>query len=339
MAKKKVEQTTLKEDPDYDANMSSIQTHPTKTAAMGALMDIFQKLSHEQALNFLNLALSSIGNEASGVPDGAAAHNAASVSMKPSDAMRETYEADVLALFGDNKELSEEHKEKVLTLFEAALNAREAALRVTLDEEYDNRLEEETEAITHFFEEGIDTYLSYGMNKWLEENKIEVQNALAAEKAQEFFEDLIDLCRYHNVAVPEEEIDVVESLTSKVDQLNDDLNESVEREIQLAKELEKYMKAEIVESVADGLPLTQKEKLRTMVESFSLDEGFTDKVKTVKEQHFGVGKKGPTNTGIITEEVNEENIPQNKRVYYPGMDKVVASLASMSKRVADKKQS
>jgi hypothetical protein len=335
MAKKKVEEKVLKEDPDYDANVSSIQTHPTKTAAMGALMDIFQKLSHEQALNFLNLALSSIGNEASGVPDGAAAHNVSTIAAKPSDAMRETYEADVLALFGDNKELAEEHKEKVLTLFEAALNARESVLRVTLEEEYENKLEEETEAITHFFEESIDTYLTYGMNKWLEENKIEVQNAVAAEKAQEFFEDLIELCRYHNVSVPEDKIDVVEGLTAKVEQLQADVNEAVDTQIQYAKELEKYKKAEIVESVADGLPLTQKEKLKTMVESFSLDEGF---VKTVREQHFPLGKKGPTDTGIITEEVNEDTSTR-KPVYYPGMDKMVAQLSSMSKRLADKKQS
>jgi hypothetical protein len=336
MAKKKVEEKVLKEDPDYDANVSSIQTHPTKTAAMGALMDIFQKLSHEQALNFLNLALSSIGNEASGVPDGAAAHNVSTIAAKPSDAMRETYEADVLALFGDNKELAEEHKEKVLTLFEAALNARESALRVTIEEEYNNRLDEETDAITSFFEENIDTYLTYGMSKWLEENKIEVQNAVAAEKAQEFFEDLIELCRYHNVSVPEDKIDVVEGLTSTVDKLKADLNEAVDIQIQYSKELEQYKKAEILESVANGLPLTQKEKLKTMVESFSLDEDFAEKVKTVREQHFPLGKKGPTDTGIITEEVNEDTTPK-KQVFYPGMDNMVKQLSSMSKRIAEKK--
>lgn len=340
MAKKKtVEPKVIKEDPDNGANVASIQTHPipdTKTGAMGALMQIFQQMSTEQALNFLNLTLQQIGHEADNIPDGTAQRNAASISMKPSDAsMRETYEADVLALFGD-QELAEDHKEKVLTLFEAALNARVAAERVSLDEEYEARLDEEIKEVTTFFEDKIDEYLTYGMKKWIEENQVAIQNTLAAEKAGEFFEDLLALCSYHNVPIPDESVDVVEELKAQLEQAHAERNEAVSQSISLSNALEEYRRSEALDSVSEGLALTQKEKLKTMVESFEFNDGFADKVKTVRDQHFGKGK-GPSDTGIIVEDVNEDTGSQPKRQSHPGMERYVAAVSMTAKSIVAKK--
>lgn len=336
MAKKKVVEKRLNEDPDYGANMASVATHPipdSKTAAMGALMGIFQQLSQEQALNFLNLALSQIGQEAANIPDGIHMHNAASVAMKPSDAvgsMRETYEADVLALFGDNKELAEEHKEKALTLFEAALNARLALKEAELEEQFGQALEEEVANVAEFFEDKIDEYLTYGMKEWLQENQVGVMNSIAAEKATEFFDDLKSLCAYHNISVPEEEVDVVEELTGRVEDLTSQVNEAVAKVIELSKELEGYHKEEVIDSVSEGLALTQKEKLRSMVEAFELNEDFEDKVKVVRKQHFDLSK-GPKDTGILNENVNEETPGATKpKVVAPEIKRYMQALAMTS---------
>lgn len=333
MAKKK--QTVLKEDPDYGANMASVQTHPipdSKTAAMGALMGIFQQLTQEQALNFLNLALQQIGHEADNIPDGIHMHNAATVAMKPSDAvgsMRETYEADVLALFGDNKDLAEEHKEKALTLFEAALNARLAVEKVALEEQFEQALEEEVANVAEFFEEKIDEYLTYGMKEWLQENEVGVLNTIAAEKAAEFFDDLKALCEYHNISVPEEEVEVVEELTTKVEDLTAQVNEAVAKAIELSRELDAYRKEEVIDTVSEGLALTQKEKLRSMVEGFELNEDFEDKVKTVRNQHFALSK-GPKDTGILNEDVNEDNGAPKPKLVNPEMKRYMQALSLTS---------
>lgn len=342
MAKKKIEEKQLNEDPDYGANAASVQMHPiadTKTAAMGALMGIFQQLSQEDALNFLNLMLQQIGHEADLVPDGIHMHNQASVSMKPSDAvgsMRETYEADVLALFGDNKDLAEEHKERALTLFEAALNSRLALETATIEEAYQEQLEEEVAQVSEFFEEKINEYLTYGMREWLKENEVAVTNTLAAEKATEFFEDLIGLCHYHNISVPDDQIDVVEELTARVEELTSQVNEAVAKVIDLSDELEEYQKEAVIDNVSEGLALTQKEKLRTMVGSFQLNEDFAGKVKTVRDQHFALSK-GPKDSGILNENVNEDTGTHTKPVMHPGMNRYVQALSLTAKSISSKK--
>ena len=65
--------------------------------------------------------------------------------MKKEDIEVEEYdmEDDVNALLG-GEELSEEFKAKAKTIFEAAINAKVAEIRATIEEEYEARIAEES---------------------------------------------------------------------------------------------------------------------------------------------------------------------------------------------------
>ena len=70
---------------------------------------------------------------------------------------------------------------------------------------------------------------------------------------QVFVENYIDL--------PEEKVDVVEEIQAQLDTMEAKLNESIEENVELQKSVGTYIKNGIVTEIAEGLSLSQREKL------------------------------------------------------------------------------
>ena len=225
-------------------------------------------------------------------------------STKPSDAsakMEETEEdgeetiaetkydftEDVDALVA-GEELSEEFRQRATTIFEAAVTARVNDEVKAITEAFESTLAEEVEGIKTELAEKVDSYLSYVAETWMKENALQVEHGIKNEIAESFFNGLKDLFIEHNMSVPEEKFNMLDGMVGELDEMEAKLNEQIDANVQLNKQLGSYIKMEIVNECAAGLAETQKEKLASLAEGveFETEEDFRNKVATIKESYF-----------------------------------------------------
>ena len=203
-------------------------------------------------------------------------------------------EEDVNALLG-GEDLSEEFKEKAKTIFEAAINAKVAAVKEEIQAEFDAKLAEEVETAKASLAERVDSYLEYVADEWFAENQLAVEAGLKTEMTESFLEGMKSLFEEHYVSIPEEKYDVLQSMVEKLDDMETKLNEQIEKNINLNSRLGESVANGILESVSEGLASTQKEKLASLAEGveFESDEEYREKLETLKESYFP-SKGAPT---------------------------------------------
>ena len=83
---------------------------------------------------------------------------------------------------------------------------------------------------------------------------------------------------------------------NKVAELEEKLNEEIERNVELTSILSESKKSEVLHTVVEGLTTTQAEKLKTLAENIeftTLDE-YTAKVSTLRESYFPATVKAQT---------------------------------------------
>jgi DNA repair ATPase RecN len=102
--------------------------------------------------------------------------------------------------------------------------------------------------------------------------------------------------------VPEDKVDLVDELADNVEELEAKLNESTERSIQMAEELETYKRESIIREATKDLAETQVEKLKSLAENVDFDdeETFAKKVAQLKESYFA--KTAKTQEEIIEDD-------------------------------------
>ena len=213
-------------------------------------------------------------------------------------------EEDVNALLG-GEELSEEFKAKAKTIFEAAINAKVAAVKEELEQAYAAQLAEEVETAKESLAERVDSYLEYVADEWFEENALAIEHGLKTEMTESFLEGMKGLFEEHYVSIPEEKYDVLESMVDKLDDMETKLNEQIEKNISLNKRLAESVADGILDQVSEGLAATQKEKLASLSESveFESEEEYREKLETLKESYFS-GKAPVAKTETLSEGVD-----------------------------------
>ena len=205
----------------------------------------------------------------------------------------ETYEVDmaehVNALL-EGEDLSEEFQAKATTIFEAAVKAKLEEEVALLEQAYAETLEERVEEIMEELASNVDDYLNYVVEQWIAENEVAVESALRSELTEDFISGLRALFAEHYIDVPEEEVQVVEELSSTVEELEAKLNEEIQRNVELTSMLAESRKVELAAQVCEGLTDTQTQKLLALVENveYTDDETFVNKISTLRENYFPV---------------------------------------------------
>ena len=209
-------------------------------------------------------------------------------------------EEDVNALLG-GEELSEEFKEKAKTIFEAAINAKVASIKEGIEAEYAAKLAEEVEAAKESLAERVDSYLEYVSDEWFEENALAIEAGLKTEMTESFLEGMKGLFEEHYVSIPEEKYDVLESMVQKLDEMETKLNEQIEKNISLNKQLGESTAESVFSRVCEGLAVSQKDKLASLVENveFESENDYYQKLVTLRESYF------PRNAGTPANEAEE----------------------------------
>ena len=200
---------------------------------------------------------------------------------------------DVNHMFSDDDALSEEFKIKAATIFEARIMDRVAQIEEEVEVKYASMFEEAVEEIKSDLTNKVNDYLEYVVEQWMADNEIAIESGLRSEITEDFIAGLRNLFAEHYIDVPEEKVDLVDELATKVEELEDKLNEEIEHGIELRKALVESTKQEIVRSVCEGLTDTQVEKIKSLAESvdFSTEEEYKEKLDTIRENYFPTGVK------------------------------------------------
>ena len=211
---------------------------------------------------------------------------------------------DVSSLIA-GEELSEEFKEKTHTIFEAAIKSKLRSEVARLEEEKEIAIEEEVESFKSELTEKVDSYLSYAINEWMEENKLAIERGLKSELAEDFISGLKGLFEEHYIDVPNEKYDVMEEQSEKIDELENKLNESFEKNIELSKAVSKLVREKIIKESAEGLTDTESDKFFSLAEEIEFidEESFVEKLDTIKESYFQKSVKNLES--IDSEKLNE----------------------------------
>ena len=210
--------------------------------------------------------------------------------------MKAQMKEDVASLFADDSSISEDFKARAATIFEARVFDRVAQIQEQLEAEYAGQLEEAVNAIRDELTEKVDDYLNYVVEQWMAENEIAIESGLRSEITEDFIAGLRNLFAENYINVPEDKVDLVDELASKVEELEVKLNEEIEANVQYKKQLTEAIKAQLVNEVCEGLTATQVEKIKALAESveFSTEEEFTEKLETIRENYFPSGAKKAT---------------------------------------------
>ena len=230
----------------------------------------------------------------------ASASNKASIVTKPSAASSSMKE-DVAAML-DGFDLSEDFKTQASTLFEAAVAARVAEERASIEEQLVAKEEELTESFeaakVELIEElstKVNEYLNYVVKEWMEDNKVAIESSLRSELTEDLISSIKAVFEEKHVILPEEQVDVVEQLATRVEELEAEMNAVLDQNIALTSALAESTKNDVFSQVAEGLAMTQVEKFRSLAEGvdFNDAETYAQKLQIVKEQYFGEKKHTP----------------------------------------------
>ena len=215
------------------------------------------------------------------------------------------------ALVAGDDSLSEEFKQKAATVFEAAIKSKVKEIAEDIQADYDKKLTEETSKSKDELVEKVDSYLAYVVEEWMKENELALERGIKGEIAEDFISGLKKLFEDHYIDVPDEKYNVLEDQSSKIDELNKKLNESIEKNVELSKENGEHKRQNIIDEASKELADTQKEKFNKLAEEveYSNEEDFKTKVATIKESYFGK-KESTSEIDDVAAESNAEQ-PQD----------------------------
>ena len=238
-------------------------------------------------------------------------------------------EEDVNALLA-GEELSEEFQEKARTIFETAIRSKVAEIKEELQVSYEEALVEEIEAIKEGLVDRVDAYLEYVADEWVSENALAVEHGLKTEMTESFLQGMRGLFEDHYVSIPEDRYDVIESMVDKLDEMEEKLNEQIQRNVALNRRLAESVADVIFADVAEGLALSQKDKLASLAENVEFDSeaNYREKLVTLRESYF------PSNTG--TQRDDSETLSESTDVQsqQPQVDGRMATYLQTLGRVA-----
>jgi hypothetical protein len=221
---------------------------------------------------------------------------------------------DLNAIFGDKADdLSEEFKSQVQTVFEAAVVSKINTELELLENNFAALLEESQAEILSTLTDKVDSYLSYVVEEWVKENELAIERGIKTEVTEDFIGGLKQLFEDHYIDIPEEKVDVVDSLAERVDELESKLNESMEKNVGLSEQVKAFHKEEILAELAGDLTDIEGEKLKSLSEGVSFEDGdhFRQSLETIRENYFPrtVNGKIDEESEITLEEEEIENKP------------------------------
>lgn len=294
----------------------------SKSLMMNDMVGLMAGMNKSDMLGFFNQVMSQYGpGKTYGVGDNSE-QNKSTIQMKPSDAngsgpdvkmpMPKINAKEAVEEMFEGQELSEEFMDKASVIFEAAINAQLTLKFAELEEQYADAVALQLNEFTEDLVDKLDCYLDYVAENWMEENKVAIDSALTNELTQDFILGLKNLFNEHYIDVPEEKVNVIETLASKVESLEAKLDEVITENTEMKTIIEDATRKSVLEELASDLSLTQQEKFSSLAEGIEFDgdvDTYTKKLRIVKETYFKDKVKVSKQSNITEETFEGEEAP------------------------------
>jgi len=195
---------------------------------------------------------------------------------------------DVHALMNADDSLSEDFKIKAATIFEAAVKSKVRSEIERIHEEVGSEKDKEMDIFKEELTEKVDTYLNYVVEEWTKENELAIERGLKGEIAEDFISGLKQLFEDHYIDVPDEKYDVLEAQSEKISELEERLNEEMQKNINLITDKSELVREQVISEVSEDLADTEIEKFKSLTEDlvFTDEESFREKLDTLKDNYF-----------------------------------------------------
>ena len=195
---------------------------------------------------------------------------------------------DVEALVSGDDTLSEEFKTKAATIFEAAVKSRVRSEIERIDDELKAEKETEIDSVKEEISKNVDTYLNYVVEEWTKENELAIERGLKGEIAEDFISGLKQLFEDHYIDVPDDKYNVLEAQSEKISELEEKLNEAIQKSVGLTSSNEQLVREQVISEVSEDLADTEIEKFKSLTQDveFGNEDSFREKLNTLKESYF-----------------------------------------------------
>ena len=129
-----------------------------------------------------------------------------------------------------------------------------------------------------------------------------IERGLKGEIAEDFISGLKQLFEDHYIDVPDEKYNVLEAQSEKITELEEKLNESIQKNVEMTENNSLLVREQVFAEVSEDLAQTEIEKFKGLVEDvdFTDEESFREKLDTLKESYFP--KVKPAGTREIDDE-------------------------------------
>jgi hypothetical protein len=221
-------------------------------------------------------------------------------AVKAEDISPINVQDDIEALTKGEEGLSDEFKEKATTIFEAAVHAKVVDEVNTRMEQQAKEQEVGSKEFQKELTEKVDGYLTYVVEEWMKENELAIERGIRSELVEDFMSGLKTLFTEHYIDLPEEKVDMVDDLFTKVEDLETSLDEEINRGVELQKELAQFKKDDALKQATKDLADTDSEKISKLAEGIEFEntEQYIEKLSVLKESYF---PKSDAVTSEITE--------------------------------------
>jgi hypothetical protein len=332
---------TIDDDTVIDESAAGETMHPnskpgldskSKVAYLKALINGVNAMEVDGQAAFFKSMMKHL-NDHGAAGAGSAESNKATIKTHAGKAVKE----DFIAMFGEDDTLTEEFKEKASTLFEAAVELQVEARALEIEADFQEQLEEGISQTIEAITEQVDEYLNYAVEQFMEENQIAIETALRSDITEQFITGLKNLFTENYIEVPDDKLDVLDTLATRNDELEEQLDAQIKANSDLQKQLtEAARKDAYAETIADLSPV-QVEKFKKLAEGVEFDgdvAAYTKKLTTVKEGFLAADSKKPARVATLEEQTGfEPETPEKKPV---AIDETVSALAAMLSRTTVK---
>lgn len=234
----------------------------------------------------------------------------------------------ILAVF-EGVELSEEAKHKLKVVFEAAVNnevdaiiearmeARVAEINEAHQAELD-ALKESHDAELASLEENLEAFAVDASNKWLEENKVAIQDSRTVEIAEALVNSMKDLFVEHEIAVDTDSAETIAALEEEIEASNARTNEAILESLAVRKELNEMKSEMVFAEISEGLSTSQAEKLRSLSKKLVKEdvETFKTDLLSIKETFFkdNIVVEERVETPIVKEDTEVKTLSEDFQI-------------------------
>tara|TARA_Y100000310_G_scaffold344909_1_gene460392 strand:+ start:2264 stop:3358 length:1095 start_codon:yes stop_codon:yes gene_type:complete len=230
----------------------------------------------------------------------------------------------------EGAEFEDDFKDRAATIFKAAVVSATNSSLLALDEEINEELDAAKDDISTELVDQVDAYLNHIVENFMHENEIAIESGIRNELTEDFLKGLHQLFAEHYVDVPEDKVNVVEELGERVEELENELDSTLNKALDMQEELEGLKRNAIFEEVVSelyDLSESQVEKLRSLSEGVEFDgaDSYRENLGVLYENYYP-SDYDTTSGGVDTGEVLTE---EGEKVTYadPNMAKYVNALS------------